>query len=426
MPRPNLSWFTHDRFGMFLHWGLYSMGARHEWLMNRERTSSAKYEKYATYFEADLFDADEWMSRAKAAGMKYVVLTTKHHDGFCLWDSQLTDYTVMNTPLGRDVVAEFVAAARRADLKVGLYHSLLDWHHPDFLVDGHHPRGGDPDVEQQNAGRNMDRYREYLHGQVRELLTSYGKIDYLFYDFSYEKDDHYEVWGGKGAKAWGSAELLGLTRELQPEIIVNDRLDIPADFVTPEQYQPLESMKVDGVEVPWEACQTLNGSWGYFRDNQDHKSVEMILQMLIDGVSKNGNLLLNVGPTGRGNFDPNASDTLDGVARWMDLHSRSIYGAGSSEYVPPTDVRYTRRGDRLYVHLFSWPFENLHLPGLAGKVDYAQLLNDASEILFREISPQIKALTTGIGGLPEGTLTLTLPVRRPDVAVPVIELFLRS
>ena len=287
--------------------------------------------------------------------MKYVVLTTKHHEGFCLWDSKLTDYTVMNTPYGKDIVAQYVDAVRAAGLKVGFYHSLLDWHHPDFLIDGHHPRRDDPDAEAQNVGRDPSRYRAYLHGQVRELLTGYGKIDYLFYDFSYEHSDHREIWGGKGAAAWGSEELLALTRELQPGILVNDRLGIPGDFVTPEQYQPAKPMEVDGRPVPWEACQTLNGSWGYFRDNQNDKPVDLLVRMLVDGVSKNGNLLLNVGPTARGNFDPRAVQALEGIGDWMDLHARSIYGATASPFTPPTDVRYTQRGNRLYVHIFSWP-----------------------------------------------------------------------
>ena len=423
-----MSWFRFARFGIFIHWGLYALGARHEWLMNRERMTADEYENYVDYFEPDLLDPEQWARTARAAGAKYVVLTTKHHDGFCLWDSQLTDYTVMNSPLGRDVVAEFVLAARRNGLKVGLYHSLLDWHHPDSLIDGHHPQRDDPNIEELNNGRDMERYRAYLHGQVGELLTNYGQIDYLFYDFSYESDDHNQIWGGKGPDAWGSEELLALTRQLQPGIIVNDRLGIPGDLVTPEQYQPLRPMESGGVAVPWEACQTLNGSWGYARDFHDYKSVELLVRMLIDGVSKNGNLLLNVGPTGRGNLDPHAVDALAGIGAWMDLHSKSIYGAVASEYEPPTDVRYTQRDNRLYVHVFSWPFEHLHLPGLAGRVEYAQLLNDASEIRFRVVDPSVKPVNTGMGGLPEGTLTLTLtlPVQRPKVAVPVIELFLKK
>ncbi|MHA7986675.1 alpha-L-fucosidase [Rathayibacter sp. CAU 1779] len=426
MSDSTLDWFVHDRFGLFVHWGLYSLGARHEWLMNRERIQVAEYEKYARHFEPDLYDPAEWAEQAKRAGMKYVVLTTKHHEGFCLWDSKLTDYTVMNTPYGKDVVREYVDAVRGAGLKVGFYHSLIDWHHPDFPIDGHHPRRDDADAAAQNEHRDIARYRDYLHGQVRELLTEYGQIDYLFFDFSYEHSDHADIWGGKGAAAWASEELLALVRELQPGILVNDRLGIPGDFVTPEQYQPTAPMEVDGMLVPWEACQTINGSWGYYRDNHNDKSADMLVRMLIDGVSKNGNLLLNVGPTGRGDFDPTASATLERIGTWMRRHSRSIYGAGPSDFTPPADVRYTQRGNRLYAHLFAWPFENLHLPGLAGKVEYAQLLDDASELGMRVIDPSLRAQNTGIGGQPEGTLTITLPVTRPDVIVPVVELFLRD
>ncbi len=360
--------------------------------------------------------------------MRYVVLTTKHHEGFCLWDSKLTDYKATNTPAGRDLVAEFVEAVRAEGLRVGFYHSLLDWHHPEYPIDGLHPRRDDPNVETENAGRSIERYREYLHGQVRELLTGYGRIDYLFYDFSWAGDPHHEGnpdrWGAKGAQDWGSEELMALTRELQPGIVVNDRLGIPGDLVTPEQYQPSRPMTVDGAEVAWEACQTLNGSWGYDRDNLNFKSADTFVKMLVDGTSNNGNMLLNVGPTGRGTLEPQATAILADIGNWMSLHARSIYGAGPSGFTPPPDARYTQRGDRLYLHLFSWPPQHVHLPGMAGRVAYAQLLNDASEIAFAEISPDTQAVNTGMGGQPAGTLTLTLPVRRPDVAVPVVELFL--
>lgn len=393
--------------------------------MNRERIPSEEYDKYFQHFNPDLYDPREWARAAKDAGMKYVVLTTKHHEGFCLWDSALTDYKSTKSPSGQDLVAQYVEALREFGLKVGFYHSLIDWHHPDFTIDGFHPGRDNPDAEKLNEGRDMARYREYLHGQVRELLSNYGQIDYLFFDFSYSSEAHKNVWGGKGREAWGSVELLKMVRELQPGIIVNDRLDIPGDFATPEQYQPSGPMVVNGVEVPWEACQTLNGSWGYDRDNLDYKSADMLIRMLVDGVSKDGNLLLNVGPTARGNFDPRAVESLRGIGNWMKLHSRAIYSAGPAAWTPPADARYTRRGDRLYVHLFAWPFEYVHLPDLAGKVGYAQLLNDASEVAMLEIAPDREAINTTPGGQPAGTLTLKLPVQRPDVAVPVVELFLK-
>jgi alpha-L-fucosidase len=422
----DLGWFLEARFGMFIHWGLYALPARHEWVMSREETAPNAYERYLHYFDPDLYDPREWARAAADAGMRYLVLTTKHHEGFCLWDSALTDYSVMATPYGRDLIGPFVEAVRAAGLKVGFYHSLLDWHHPDFAIDDFHPLRNRLDVDALNTGRDANRYRAYLHGQVRELLTRYGRIDYLFMDFSYEDGTIPEssVLPGKGPEFWGSAELLAMVRELQPGIFVNDRLGIPGDFVTPEQYQPSGPMTANGGPIRWEACQTLNGSWGYDRDNLDYKPVDLLLRMLVDGVSKDGNMLLNVGPTARGNLDPRAVASLRGLGDWMRLHGRSVYGAGASGFTPPPDARFTQRGDRLYLHLFAWPFQHVHLPGLAGKVAYAQLLNDASEIGLITLPPGASAGTIHQGGQPEGTLTLRLPVQRPDVALPVIELFL--
>jgi len=416
------AWFTDSRFGMFVHWGLYSLAARHEWVKSRERLTDEQYQPYFDHFDPDLYDPAEWARLAKDAGMRYVVLTTKHHDGFCLWDSAYTDYNATRTPYGRDLVAPFVEAIRDAGLRVGFYHSLLDWHHPEFPVDCHHPQRDDEEFKAANAGRDITKYADYLHAQVRELLTAYGKIDYLFFDFSYEGRPG--RWGAKGANDWRSAELLAMVRDLQPAIVVNDRLDIPADFVTPEQYQPVAPMRVGGVEVPWEVCQTLNGSWGYDRDNLDDKSPDLLIRMLVDSVGKNGNLLLNVGPTGRGLIDPRATRTLRVIGEWMRTHSRSVYGCGASAHTPPPDCRYTQRGDRLYLHLFAWPLSQVHLAGLAGRVRYAQFLHDASEVVTHVVDHGQTADTTRMAGLAPGTLTIDLPIQRPDVAVPVIELFL--
>jgi alpha-L-fucosidase len=429
------AWFRAARLGLFIHWGLYSLPARHsgtpgpgaqqaEWIRTTEPLSDEHYTRYFRHFEPDLFDAAEWAALAKRAGMRYAVLTTKHHDGFCLWDTDLTDYKVTNTPHGRDIVAEYVDAFRAEGLHVGLYHSLIDWHHPDFPIDGIHPQRDDAEAKRQP--RDIAGYRAYLHGQVRELLTGYGDIDYLFFDFSYDDPAHRHVWGPKGAQDWASEDLLALVRELQPGVLVNDRLGIPGDFVTPEQYQPAAPMTVDGKPVAWEACQTLNGSWGYDRDNIDFKAPDTLVRMLVDSVAKDGNLLLNVGPTSRGEIDTPAQERLEEIGAWMRGHGRAIRGCGATTLAPPPDCRYTRSDNRIYVHVFAWPHGHLHLPELAGKVEYAQLLNDGSELQMTVVDPDREASLTTMGGLPAGTLTLELPTRRPDVAVPVIELFLSS
>lgn len=420
------SWFTHDRFGMFIHFGLYSVAARHEWVMMREQQTPEQYSGYAARFDPDLLDARAWARSAREAGMRYLVLTTKHHDGFCLWDSALTDFTSMHTPFGRDLVREVVDAARGEGLRVGLYHSLIDWHHPDFTIDALHPLRNDAAAVAANATRSMERYREYLHGQVRELLTRYGTIDYLFFDFSYDRSDP-SVPDGKGAADWGAAELLAMVRELQPGALVNDRLGIQADVITPEQYQPTSGFRDEaGDAARWEACQTFNGSWGYDRDNAGFKTPDLLVRMLVETVAADGNLLLNVGPNGRGEFGPDVVARLDAIGEWMRLHEGSIRGAGAAPWTPPPDTRCTRRGDRVYLHLFAWPFEHLHVPGLEGRVGFARLLHDGSEVTIVRNDPSAQAYATTMPSRPEGTLTLRLPTRRPDVLVPVVELFLED
>jgi alpha-L-fucosidase len=418
------AWFTQDRLGLFIHWGLYSAAARHEWVKNYEQITDQDYQKYFDHFDPDLYDPRLWAEEAKKAGMKYAVITTKHHDGFCLWDSTLTSYKAPNTPARRDVLRPFVEAFRSEGFKTGFYHSLLDWRHPEFPVDGLHPQRDDLAFREAQKGRDVRKYSEYLHGQTRELLSQFGRIDILWFDYSYTHLD----WGwskGKGKDDWQSEKLLAMVRQLQPGIILNDRLEVGGDLVTPEQYQPREWMKVNGQPVLWEACQTLNGSWGYHRDNLDWKSTEMLIKMLVDTVSKGGNLLLNVGPNARGEFEPKAIDRLRGIGAWMRLHGRSIYGCTASSFTPPLDCRFTQNGSRLYLHIFNWPFRHIHLEGLANRVAYAQLLNDASEVKLIEHDPNKKAYLTGMGTT-SGAVILELPIQKPDVVVPVVELFLKE
>ncbi|WP_395815008.1 alpha-L-fucosidase [Devosia sp.] len=424
LPNEKKAWFTHDRFGMFVHWGIYALAARHEWVKSREEIDDANYQKYFDNFDPDLYDPREWARRAREAGMKYVVLTAKHHDGFCLWDSAATDYKATNTPYGKDLLRPFVDAFRAEGLKIGFYYSLPDWHHPDFGIDMYHPLRNRPDAAELNKSRDIKRYAAYMRQQVTELLTGYGKIDIIWFDFSYPERT-YNGLPGKGSNDWESLELLKLVRKLAPDIIVNNRLDLETDtpdMVTPEQYTPRTPPLVSGKPVTWEMCQTFSGSWGYYRDEESWKSPAQLLQILIDGVALGGNLLMNVGPTARGTFDQRAIDAFDAYAKWMHLHSRAIYGAGQSTYQAPDGCRFTQKGNRLYVHIYNWPNQYLLLDGLAGRVKYAQFLNDASEVQWPKEGADTHFMPPG----GETTLTLLLPVKKPDVVIPVIELILKD
>ncbi len=426
-------WFTASRFGMFIHWGLYSMPARHEWVKSRECISEEKYDTYFKYFNPDMYDPREWAKLAKAAGMKYAVLTTKHHEGFCMFDSQYTDYKCTNTPAGRDLVREYVDAFRAEGLRVGFYYSLIDWHHPHFTVDQIHPRRNDDNPAELNEGRDMHIYAEYMRNQVRELLTNYGKIDILWFDFSYTAPTEGKfvekgIALDKGAKEWEAEELIKLARDLQPGIIIDNRTQIEQDLWTPEQYQPLEWVRHDktGELVTWEACQTLSGSWGYHRDESTWKSEEMLIRMLVNTVSCGGNLLMNVGPTSRGFLDARAVNALKVYENWMKYNSRSIYNCtmAEPEFKAPHDCRLTQSldGKRIYVHLLAYPYAYLQLNGFAGKVDYAQFLHDGSELLMTEGGVNHFSYGAAKG---DDLLVIELPAVKPNVTVPVIELFLK-
>lgn len=419
-----MSWWRDARFGLFIHWGLYAVPARHEWVQSREMVSGKDYSKYFEAFNPDLYDPKAWAKQAKEAGIKYVVITTKHHEGFCLWDTKYTDYKATQTPAKRDLLKPLVDAFRAEGLRIGFYYSLIDWHHPDFTIDKLHPLREDKAAVALNSKRDMSRYRQYMRNQLTELLTGYGKIDELFLDYSYPGEN------GKGAKDWDSEGLLKLVRKLQPQIIVDDRLDLGQtdwgwDYKTPEQFMPTEWPQVEGAKVPWETCQTFSGSWGYNRDEYSWKSAAQLIAMLTETVSKGGNLLLNVGPTARGVFDLRATERLAVIGEWMKYNSRSIYSCtqAPTEYSKPDNcfITYNPITKRLYIHVLQWPFKSLHLKGYRGKVKYAQLLQDGSEIKFRE-SIKKGSHTTETTGADD--VLLELPVQKPASEMPVIELFL--
>lgn len=422
-----MKWFTDARFGMFIHWGLYALPARHEWVKQRERLTTEQYQQYFDDFNPDLFNPKQWAKEAKAAGMKYAVLTTKHHDGFCLFDSKYTDYKATNAPVKRDLVKEFVQAFRAEGLKVGFYYSLIDWHHPDFTVDSKHPqrdfhkedwvedsKRDTAHYNKLNKGKDMNRYRKYLKDQVTELLTRYGKIDILWMDFSYPG------YFGKGNSDWGAVDLLKTVRKLQPDIIINNRLDLDEyadgfDFETPEQVMPEALLKFKGKY--WETCQTFSGSWGYYRDEHSWKSQRQLLDLLITSVANGGNLILNVGPTARGEFDYRASNALDSLSYWMHANNKAIYNCTypPEQFILPVEMNirqtYNPTTGRLYLHLFTYPSNGkLILPKFGGKIKYAQFLNDRSEIQYSVNGSDIE---------------LRLPVTAPPYTVPVIELIIQ-
>lgn len=367
-------WFTEARFGMFLHWGLYAIPGRGEWVMQSEEIPVKKYEQYFRQFNPVHYDPRRWARLAKEAGMKYIILTTKHHDGFCLFDSKLTRYTAVHTKARRDLIRDYVDAVRAEGLKVGLYYSLLDWHHPHYTIDVVHSQRNDAKARCEK--RIWSKYQTYLHGQVCELLRNYGPIDVLWCDFSY---------GDKDAKAWRAVELLGEIFKLQPNIIVNNRLGVTGDIDTPEQCIPKTIPELNGRRLVWESCLTFNDHWGYAPDDHNYKSATQAIRILVDCVSKNGNLLLNVGPQPDGRIPEESVCRLKDMGRWMRTNGESVYGCVDG---PTGDLPYgrtTRKGDTLYLHVFQWPKAGrLEIPPFEVKLLSAHLLAGGHEVPFRQ------------------------------------------
>ena len=388
-----MAWYTDARFGMFIHWGLYAIPARGEWVRSFEEMPKEDYMPFFHQFNPVDFDPKQWARAAKEAGMKYVVLTAKHHDGFCLFDSQYTDFKSTNTPYGRDIVKEFVEAVRAEGLKVGLYFTLLDWYHDDYphYGDKNHPMRNNPAYS--NEKRDFSRYVEYMHNQVREICTNYGKLDILWFDFSYENENY--VMRGE---TWGATELVNMVRELQPGIIIDNRLEVSGegfgslwecdptpyhgDFVSPEQIIPPNGIQdKQGRDMVWEACVTMNNNWGYCANDHYFKPAPMLIKKLVECVSKGGNLLLNVGPDARGNIPPQSLEILRQIGAWMKDNSQSIYGCGKAGLEKPDNGRITRRGNKLYYHLFENTIGPMPLPGVkAEEVEYVRYLATGAEV----------------------------------------------
>ncbi len=361
-----LRWWEEARFGMFIHWGVYSVLGRHEWAMNRERIPVEEYEKLADTWKPKERPAPQWARLAKQAGMKYMVMTTKHHEGFCLWDTKQTDYNALNYGPKRDLVREYVDACREYGLKVGLYYSLMDWHHPD----------GARCAKDEKARR---RFVDFTRGCVRELCSNYGKIDILWYDCPKSL---------KSAKLWESSKLNAMVRKLQPDIIINDRSLLDEDFSTPEGHvTPAEEGRA------WESCLTLNDSWGWqSRPPEDWKSVRQVLEALRIATAGDGNLLLNIGPKPDGSVPAEACERLVLVGKWLAKYGEAVYGK-VDRVVDRTEWMntgfWTSKGKTAYYWCFHWPGRELAIGGLHTKVKKASFLHNGKSIKFEQIKDRL-------------------------------------
>ena len=375
-----MKWWHEARFGMFIHLGLYSVIGRHEWVMEMEGIPVVEYEQLAKQFNPKPNAVRDWAGLAKRAGMKYMVMGTKHHEGFCLFETEFTNYCAPKQACGRDLIAEYVEAARAEGLRFGFYYSLMDWHHPD----------GARCAEDETARKH---FVEYIHGQVRELMTNYGKVDILWYDVSWPLS----------AEGWESAKMNRMVRELQPDIIINNRSGLPEDFSTPEQH-----VRGESAGRAWESCMTMNRSWGYHKADDAWKSTKQILTYLITCARDGGNYLLNIGPRADGSIPQESVHILNTVGEWIDKYGETIYGTDPCDVKRSVFANFTRKANTLYIHVLFWPGEEWSIGGLQAKVESVSLLPTGESVEFtqNEFRVHFKGL----------------PVEAPDKPVSVLKL----
>jgi alpha-L-fucosidase len=371
-----IQWWREAKYGMFIHWGLYSLLCRDAWAMGDEDIPLTEYTELAKRFQPRPNAAREWARLARTSGMKYMVMTAKHHEGFCLFDSQLTDYCAPKQGPGRDLVKEYVEAAREEGLRVGLYYSLMDWHHPDWRL-----------AKENEAARK--RFIQYTHGQIRELMANYGKIDILWYDMAVPLD----------AKGWESEKMNQMVLDLQPEIIVNNRNLLPGDFSTPEQ-------STQATKGDWESCMTMNDSWGYVAGDNNWKSPHHLIQNLVECARDGGNYLLNIGPRADGSVPEPSVRILGEVGQWLARNGVAIYAADKCLFLHGDICGFTRKENRLFTHVYFWPGETVTVGGVKTEVRSAKLLVTNQQVTFHQKGPQL--IFSG------------LPARAPDSPVTVI------
>ena len=371
------AWFKEARFGMFIHFGIYSIPGMGEWAYAQKPWKKGEYEAFAKVFNPTNYNPREWAKLAKAAGMKYAVLTSRHHDGFCMFDSHFTDYKITKSPYGKDAVREFLEAFRAEGLKVGYYHSLPDWTHPGY-ADKESPEYIQRKELHVPTPEQYAAFKELVYNHIHQLMTEYGKIDLLFLDYTskYKADEDY----------FDRERILKMVYECQPEILVNDRLTYwkdncrDFDYYAPEICVPNQPQVVKGKRVLWESCATMNDNWGFARDDHNWKSVDAIIAGLVGCVAQDGNLLLNVGPNELGEIPVPSVERLKAVGEWFKVNGESITGCGWSPYKPPYGCAYTQKGNVIYCHFLQTPLGDTILPQLKGKVKKITLLRTGAEV----------------------------------------------
>ena len=383
---------------MFIHWGPVSLTHKEIGWSRGDPTPIDVYDDLYHQFNPTNFNADDWVSIAKAAGMKYIVLTTKHHDGFCLWSTTLTHYNIMNTPFHRDVVKELVEACEKQGIEFGAYYSVCDWRHPDFPL-------GSPGGRSRHEHANLGAYNVYLLGQLSELITNYGPLLTIWNDMP-------QQFRGRGAKT------IRLVRELQPNILINNRTGDGGDYDTPEQ-------EIGNFQMyrPWESCMTISAhnQWAWGGDKDGVKSTRACLEMLIRAAGGDGNLLLNVGPRPDGLIDPEQVARLKEVGAWLARNGASIYDTRGGPWKPTQAIVSTRKGKTIYVHILNWPHEAPRLPAIPAKITSARSLGGHGTPAFRQTDNAIEISLPVTQRAPYDTV-IALELDSDAMAIPPLDI----
>ena len=372
-------WFQEARFGLFIHWGVYSILADGEWVMHQKRMTSAEYERLPPQFNPVKFDAAAWVKMAKDAGMRYITITSKHHDGFAMFDSKVSDYDIVHrTPYGKDVLKMLAEECRRQGIKLFFYHSQLDWHHPDYF-----PRGRTGQHSARADKGEWTRYLDYMDGQLKELLTGYGEIGGIWFDGWWDKPD----------ADWRLPKTYGLIHQLQPQALVganHHQKPFPGeDFQMFEKDLPGHNTagfnaKSEIGELPLEMCDTMNNAWGYNQNDTQFKSTKQLVQLLVKAAGYDANLLLNIGPRPDGTVQPEFVERLREVGEWVSKNGETVYGTRGGPFPPRPWGVSTRKGSRVYLHVLDWSDPVLALPRSPGRIRSASYLKDGRAVTFTE------------------------------------------